>query len=121
MKNLSLAIIATALAFCACKSKKIQTQQPAPSDDIYLNTTAFTPNGDGKDDVACFISSTQNIKGKISVYNRWGEEIWTTTDLNTCWDGVITKTHQEAPSGVYFLVIEVEGKESKRGQITLLR
>lgn len=47
---------------------------------------AFTPNGDGLNDV--FLPSTTGItEYYIEIYNRWGEQIWTSTDPNEPWLG----------------------------------
>ena len=52
---------------------------------IFVPNT-FTPNGDLKNDVFEIIG--ENIKSfELWIYNRWGEEIYHTTDINNFWDG----------------------------------
>jgi gliding motility-associated-like protein len=52
---------------------------------------AFTPNNDGNNDIlkvrGRWISKLQFV-----VYNRWGQEMFTTTDLNNGWNGVFLST-----------------------------
>ena len=66
---------------------------------------AFTPNGDGVNDV--FRVQGQNIKtlnGKI--FNRWGQELFTWSDVNDGWDGKYNG--KDAAEGTYFYVVTVE-------------
>ena len=52
---------------------------------IFVPNT-FTPNGDLKNDEFEIIG--ENIKSfQLWIYNRWGEEIYHTTDINNFWDG----------------------------------
>ena len=60
--------------------------------DIYTFyiPNAFTPNADGLNDV--FMPSGYNISQKdyfFAIYDRWGQQVFETTDLNVGWDGTI--------------------------------
>jgi gliding motility-associated-like protein len=84
--------------------------------------TAFTPNGDGTNDV--FIAKSRFVKTlEMTIYNRWGEPVFKTTDLKTGWDGKVNGT--DAPVGTYAYVINVEGNKgessTERGSISLIR
>jgi gliding motility-associated-like protein len=86
--------------------------------------TAFTPNGDLKNDL--YIVRTQGIqfeKVTLSIYNRWGEKVFETNDLKEGWNGVYKS--EPAPAGVYGYLLEAEcvGGESitKKGNLTLIR
>jgi gliding motility-associated-like protein len=49
---------------------------------------AFTPNGDGLNDV--FLPKHHlnlGIGFKMIIFNKWGEEIYTTDDVSIGWDG----------------------------------
>jgi len=49
--------------------------------------TAFTPNGDGINDV--FMPITKSVKTfKMEIYNRWGELVFYTDDINNGWTGI---------------------------------
>lgn len=48
--------------------------------------TAFTPNGDGNNDVFRAIEAPKTSAVEIKIYNRWGELIFQ-SDNNTGWDG----------------------------------
>jgi len=49
---------------------------------------AFTPNGDGLNDVFRPVSQGV-IKYELFIYNRWGELIFTTKDLAAGWNGTV--------------------------------
>ena len=55
--------------------------------DIYL-PNAFTPNGDGLNDV--FRGTLVGIKqfNYLKIFNRWGELVFSTTDYRKGWDGL---------------------------------
>ncbi|MDP5088989.1 MAG: gliding motility-associated C-terminal domain-containing protein [Saprospiraceae bacterium] len=83
---------------------------------------AFTPNNDGNNDVlkvrGRWISKLQFV-----VYNRWGQEMFTTTDLNNGWNGVF-KGNEVAPDVYnYFLQVTCLDNKifSKRGNTTLIK
>jgi gliding motility-associated-like protein len=88
---------------------------------------SFTPaSGDGLNNY--FMASNDQFKGAKSfsfdVYNRWGEKVFTTTNLNSRgWDGKFGDTDQ--PMGVYIYQISVVFKNGERksfnGNVTLLR
>jgi gliding motility-associated-like protein len=87
-----------------------------------LVPNAFTPNGDGLNDV--FLPKTLFISSfALTVYNSWGEAIFHSNDLSQGWDG--KKGGQECPVGVYAYTVDVSdpqgNKLSSRGTVTLLK
>jgi gliding motility-associated-like protein len=95
--------------------------------DCYLDVpNAFNPDGDGSYDY--FFPRQLLSKGvstfKMTVYNRWGQEIFISTNpAGRGWDGKFNGVDQ--PQGVYVYMIEVKFKdgvaEQKQGNVTLLR
>ncbi len=84
---------------------------------------AFTPNGDGRNDVFT-IPGNQFIKlTKFQVFNRWGQEMFSTIDPKKGWDG--TFKGQPSPQGVYMYIVvaELPNKEivTYKGDVTLIR
>jgi gliding motility-associated-like protein len=68
-----------------------------PIGDLFF-PTAFSPNGDGyNDQYKIYGSSVKNLVLKI--YNRWGELVFETSNINEGWDGTYKSTPQ--PIGVY--------------------
>jgi gliding motility-associated-like protein len=89
---------------------------------LFVLPNAFTPNGDGKNE--CFgirkWGSVQQLE--FSVFNRWGERIFTTNNPSFCWDGTYRGIHQQ--TGVYAYVIKAKsfcGEIVRTGTVMLLR
>jgi gliding motility-associated-like protein len=85
--------------------------------------TAFTPNGDGTNDV--FLGAVSGLNSyTITIYNRWGEAIFRSVDASLGWDGT-NPGGGNAPGGVYTYRIEYLDFENvpgeKVGTITLYR
>ncbi len=49
--------------------------------------SAFTPNGDGKNDLLLPVYVGIKQLNHFSVFNRWGEKVFTTTNMFKGWDG----------------------------------
>jgi len=84
--------------------------------------TAFTPNGDGRNDILMPLG-TRNVKTMtIQIWNRWGEQVFSSSDMKG-WDGNYKGT--PAQTGVYAYLINyvTTGGEEKvlKGNITLIR
>ena len=68
---------------------------------------AFTPNGDGLNDVFRGLPIGLQEFNYIKVFNRWGEQIFMTKDINIGWDGTRQTTGEQLPEGAY--VYEIKG------------
>lgn len=79
----------------------------------------FTPNGDGINDVWDIKNLELQVKYEINVYNQWGAIIYHDTENNQKWDGRYSGI--EVENGSYLYEIKVMGKETVRGNVTLLR
>lgn len=89
---------------------------------------AFSPNGDGLNDVFYAITRGEMELLNFSIYNRWGQRIYQTNGLATPsngWDGTFKGVDQ--PGGVYTYVIKyrpvlLPGEVAlKSGNVTLIR
>ena len=85
--------------------------------------TAFTPNGDGKNDVVYVKGWGIKNLLEFSIYNRWGEKVFTTNDIKVGWDGTFKGKPQNIDSYVYYAKGELySGREvEKKGTINLFR
>lgn len=85
---------------------------------------AFSPNGDGINDVFK-VTYKSLVKFNAYIYNRWGQELyhWTLANIDEGWDG--TAHGKPVKDGVYFIVVEAEGsdgvKYKHKGDINILR
>lgn len=79
--------------------------------------TGITPNGDGFNDT-WIIEGIELVKDNVvSIYNRWGDLVWTAKDYDNITDGKVWKgTNSRGellPDATYFYLIEVSGKTEK--------
>ncbi|WP_207493447.1 gliding motility-associated C-terminal domain-containing protein [Aridibaculum aurantiacum] len=86
--------------------------------------TAFTPNGDGKNDFFRPLGTLSALSGyKLIVYNRWGQVVFQTNDPNKGWNGRFNS--MEPPTGVYVWVAEYsfsgQPKKVLKGTILLMK
>lgn len=85
--------------------------------------TAFTPNGDGHNDLFGIGYAKGVIVTRLQVFDRWGQEVFSATTAAETWDGSVGGS--PAPAGVYIWIIQ--GLENngiafqRQGNITLLR
>ncbi len=83
---------------------------------------AFTPNGDNENDVL-FVRSTIVEELVFRVYNRWGELVFETTDIDQGWDG--TFRGKKVDPDVYDYYLDgfcIDGQSFLiQGNITLIR
>ena len=80
---------------------------------------AFSPNGDGINDVFT-IEGLEKYPGNVlTIYNRWGNQVFEAKDYKNNWDG----TYQGAalPDGTYFWMIELPNKENSSGMVQIRR
>ncbi len=92
--------------------------------DSYINfPSAFSPNADGVNDVFRAKYSLDLVKYNLRIYNRWGELVFETSDVNEGWDGTFNNKPQ--PLSVYVWYAEYsfrDGKKnSKAGNLTLVK
>ncbi|NCX94841.1 MAG: hypothetical protein EBX41_00275 [Chitinophagia bacterium] len=85
--------------------------------------SAFSPNGDGLNDIFRIGNLRYGRLLEFRVYNRWGEEVFSTSDKNQGWDGTYKNEPQDIGVYDYFLVIEQSDGKSIRikGNVTLVR
>src|SRR6185369_17157688 len=65
---------------------------------------AFTPNGDGKNDVFRIPPGSSLSLEEFSIYDRWGTRIFSTQNIDKGWDGTING--KPLPTGVFIYVIK---------------
>ena len=98
---------------------------PGCLDSLHI-MNSFTPNGDSVNDVFYIHFPCAPEKFKVAIFNRWGEELYTSEDFNFRWDGSysIKKNTMQAEMGVYVYKVSFTylGEEKTiTGNLTLIR
>lgn len=89
---------------------------------LYL-PNAFSPNNDRNNDVFRPTVYGYPEKYRLTVYNRWGQRIFETIDINKGWDGTINGKPQDTGMFVWTCQYKLAGMEEKKekGVLTLVR
>lgn len=105
-------------------------------DDVYIKMqcdaarvripNAFSPNGDGHNDVFTILGISY-VK-KLTIFNRYGRKVFERSnflanDRSTGWDGTFNGMQLQTDSYVYFVEMECDegGVFTRKGTVTLIR
>jgi gliding motility-associated-like protein len=86
--------------------------------------TAFTPNGDGENDVIYVNGFGIKKLIEFKIYNRWGQLLFETSDITKGWDGYYKGELQNVETYVYFASVEtwLNGEIlTKKGSFNIIR
>jgi len=93
-----------------------------PSPAMYV-PTAFTPDGDGKNEMLYIITREIKSLNYFKIYNRWGQVVFSSSSLEEGWNGRFKEA--EPVSGTYIYKLEgisEKGKKIKKeGTFLLIR
>ncbi len=86
--------------------------------------TAFTPNGDGRNDFFRPVSIGLKSLDRFTVYNRWGQLLYSNTNLKQDgWDGTFKGSKQEQATYVWYAegIDYLNTKLKRKGYVVLVR
>ena len=97
-------------------------EEPVMETDQFFIPSAFTPNGDGLNDLFLVKANFEPRSFEMTVLSRGGDALFQTRDINIGWDG---RLHGKLlPQGVYVCIIKYkdsQGNEHKQqGQVLLI-
>ena len=90
-------------------------------DIIFFAPNSFTPNQDEHNEVFKLIADEEVQDFDFQIFNRWGEELFYTDDLDKGWDG--TNTNNFVQLGVYIWKVNYSCKGKRMqsiGTVTLV-
>lgn len=91
-------------------------------EEMYV-PNAFSPNGDGRNDVFKVENIGYQGVEEFRIFNRWGQQIYETVDGTKGWDGYYKG--YPADAGTYYYVIRLRLRDNNprvfKGQVLLLR
>lgn len=91
--------------------------------EVYI-PTAFTPTNNNLNEMYAPVAFCELTQYRLDIFNKWGELIFTSDNINTPWQG--TYKGQACPAGVYIYVITYRDKRTlkqftEKGTVTLIR
>lgn len=112
--------VSTAEGCAATDKMKVTVYKSTP--DIFI-PSAFTPNGDGLNDILKPKVVGMKQFNYFRIFNRWGNMLYSTNQEGQGWDGTYTGNKQ--PSGPYVYMaqgVDYNGKTiNKKGSVVLIR
>jgi gliding motility-associated-like protein len=85
----------------------------------------FSPNGDGNNDVLeVKINQTCVTSFNIKIYDRWGEKVFESDNINNSWDGTYNGKPLNSAVFVYYLNIGLINSEEgifKKGDVSIIK
>ena len=90
----------------------------------YILPNAFSPNGDGNNDLFRVILESGLSVEYFRIYNRWGELVFIEQGTSKGWDGKYKEVDQPVGAYIYYITVRnlSTGKiKSSSGNVTLLR
>ena len=106
-----------------CPDTAIQRLRVEPFQTLYL-PNAFLPDGNGENVAfrpAGFLRYVTDFQ--MQIFNRWGEIIFETGDMEAGWDGTNQRNGQKATPGVYLYLVNhggIDGPREYQGTVTLV-
>lgn len=84
--------------------------------------TAFSPNNDGQNDVL-FVKGPCIQTMDLVIYDRWGEKVFESENVNEGWDGTYKSKPVEVGTYVYYLTATMNDGTTlnKKGNVALVR
>ncbi len=88
----------------------IATIRVSISTSVLEMPNAFSPNGDGINDIYRAKDTHQSIvEFHAYIFNRWGQKLFEWTNINDGWDG--TYNGKPVGDGVYFVLVKAKGAD----------
>jgi gliding motility-associated-like protein len=119
----AITYVVTAETAAGCYGTDTVTVKIFKTEASIFMPSGFTPNHDGRNDVIRPILAGIKQLMYFRVYNRWGQLVFSTSEVNKGWDGYVGGSEQSSQNFVYMVqAIDYTGKVIvKRGSFVLVR
>jgi gliding motility-associated-like protein len=88
-------------------------------DKVLQIPNAFSPNGDGINDRWDIDGLKQSPGCTVTVFNRWGQEVFRSQGYQSPWDG--NYKGKPVPLATYYYIITLPGKTTYNGWVVVLK
>lgn len=95
---------------------------PECAEPFIFLPNAFSPNGDGKNDVL-YLRSNIADRMTLIIYDRWGEKVFETSNQSVGWDGTFRGKLLDPDVYAYYLSVTcIDGQTfMKKGNVTIIK
>ena len=89
----------------------------------FVVPSAFTPNGDGKNDFFIPLYIDPPASFTMHIYDRWGDLVFQTNNVTVGWDGKFKGKEQPVGTYIYYIQYTFQGQKEQglHGALELLR
>lgn len=113
-RKIALLCIMLPLLTCQLHAQEVNDDEDNTEETTKVSSllmpNAFSPNGDGINDIYKPKDGYRNIEEfHAYIYNRWGQKLYEWTDPATGWDG--TYRGKQVKEGVYFCLVKAKGAD----------
>jgi gliding motility-associated-like protein len=105
-----------------CSTQRNLTVNVEPACYDFTVPNVFTPNGDGVND-QMVINAAHLVSYNIIIYDRWGKQVFASSNPNDSWNGKIDGNGPQVHDGVYYYTITASCYEKnlvKKGFVQVL-
>lgn len=98
--------------------------EPGPCCDEVFIPNAFSPNGDGNNDVWRIVTSAGIDLKQLDIFDRWGNRVWSARSFTDVWDGTYRGKMEDMNTFYYifrYKCLQDGSDYFKKGDIILLR
>ena len=90
---------------------------------FFYSPDVFSPNGDGIND-SFNVSIVGHDSFELFIYDRWGNQLFSTTDTEEGWDGTYPNG-KEVPQDVYMYKVFMSnpgtGEKMEKGRVSIIK
>lgn len=103
----------------------LHPQQPQTAEKLFFAPNAFSPNGDGVNDLFLVYANIEYTDFELNIYSRNGDHVFHSRHIENGWNGHRNGTGELLPQGIYVYTIKYKTVNQKsgveKGQILLIR
>ena len=116
-------LVATSIKGCKDTAKVMV--EITPDFALYIPNT-FTPDGNGVNDIFQPMGvGIDEENYRLDIYDRWGENIFTSNSFRKGWDGTVKGGSKMAEQGVYIYKMQVKDTQGNKhpyvGHVTVIK
>lgn len=99
---------------------QVDKEQTVIDEDSFVIPDSFSPYGDNEN-ATWDILFKEYHEVELTVFSRWGKEVFKSEKLEIHWDGKSNKGKYLAPGEYFYMINLDDGVRSIKGNVTILK